>query len=223
MRFSHPMTVACAALSLVLPPLAATAKTAKHGKPAMAGKRAPGVYATLDTTAGKITARLYEKEAPKTVANFIGLASGTKAWTDPKTSKQIHRPLYNGTIFHRVIKGFMIQGGDPLGNGTGGPGYQFADEMPAGPQYDYTPGTLAMANSGSNTNGSQFFIMHGDFSGKTDPNKHLPKSYNIFGKVVDGMSVVDKIATAPLMSGDRSGSKPEKPVSIRKITITRVK
>jgi peptidyl-prolyl cis-trans isomerase A (cyclophilin A) len=186
-----------------------------HEALAAAVKRAPGVYATIDTTAGKITARLYEKEAPKTVANFVGLATGKKTWTDPHTGKKTNKPLYNGTIFHRVVKGFMIQGGDPLGNGTGGPGYQFADEMPAGPQYDYTPGTLAMANSGPNTNGSQFFIMHGNYAGK------LPKNYNIFGKVVEGMNVVDKIASAPTVPGGE-GSKPEKPVVIRKITVTRV-
>jgi peptidyl-prolyl cis-trans isomerase A (cyclophilin A) len=187
--------------------------------PAKAAKRAPGVYAVIDTTAGKITARLYEKEAPRTVANFIGLASGKKAWTDPRSGAKTNRPLYNGTIFHRVIKSFMIQGGDPLGNGTGGPGYQFADEMPEGPQFDYTPGTLAMANSGPNTNGSQFFIMHGDASGR------LPKNYNIFGKVVQGMEVVDKIASAPTQSGadPRERSTPVNPVKIRKITIQRVK
>ncbi len=206
------VAVSAAALSLaLLAPCGAA--------PAKAAKRAPGVYAIIDTTAGKITARLYEKEAPRTVANFIGLATGKKGWTDPKTGAKTNRPLYNGTIFHRVIKGFMIQGGDPLGNGTGGPGYQFADEMPKGPQYDYTPGTLAMANSGPNTNGSQFFIMHGDGSdGK------LQKNYNIFGKVVEGMQVVDKIASAPaMMAGDSVPSKPERPVSIRKITIQRVK
>src|SRR5207248_8249631 len=130
------------------------------------------------------------------LANFVGLATGKKNWTDPRTGKKTTRPLYNGTIFHRVIKGFMIQGGDPLGNGTGGPGYKFDDEMPAGPQFDYTPGTLAMANSGPNTNGSQFFIMHRDASGK------LPKNYNIFGKVVEGMDVVNKIATAPTTMGE---------------------
>jgi peptidyl-prolyl cis-trans isomerase A (cyclophilin A) len=187
--------------------------------PAQTGaKRAPGVYALLDTSAGPITVRLYEKEAPRTVANFIGLATGKKTWTDPRTGKKSNKPLYNGTLFHRVVKGFMIQGGDPLGTGTGGPGYEFADEMPRGAQFDYTPGTLAMANSGPNTNGSQFFIMHGDGSGG-----RLPKNYNIFGKVVDGMKVVDKIASAPTtMSPDGEPSKPVKPVVLRKVTITRV-
>jgi peptidyl-prolyl cis-trans isomerase A (cyclophilin A) len=211
------LSLRLAALSAVALSLALLAPCG--AAPAKAAKRPPGAYAIIDTTAGKITARLYEKEAPRTVANFIGLATGKKAWTDPKTGAKTNRPLYNGTIFHRVIKTFMIQGGDPLGNGTGGPGYQFADEMPEGPQFDYTPGTLAMANSGPNTNGSQFFIMHGDASGR------LPKAYNIFGKVVQGMDVVNKIASAPTQSGadPRERSTPVNPVKIRKITIQRVK
>jgi peptidyl-prolyl cis-trans isomerase A (cyclophilin A) len=216
MRFPFRLTAVCAVallMALIAPgSLTPTLAAAKAG-----AKRAPGLYATIDTTAGPITARLYEKEAPHTVANFVGLASGKKTWTDSRTGKKTNKPLYNGTIFHRVVKGFMIQGGDPLGNGTGGPGYTFADEMPAGAQYDYTPGTLAMANSGPNTNGSQFFIMHGNYAGR------LPKNYNIFGKVVDGMNVVDKIASAPVTTGNGGEpSKPEKPVVIRKITITRV-
>lgn len=212
MRFPLGLPALCA-VALSLAPWSPCSAAATRA----AGKGAPGVYATLDTSAGKIVMRLYEKEAPHTVANFVGLASGTKTWTDPRNGQKSHRPLYNGTIFHRVIKGFMIQGGDPLGNGTGGPGYTFADEMPSGPQFDYTPGTVAMANSGPNTNGCQFFIMHGNASGK------LPKNYNIFGKVVEGMDVVDKIASAPTAMGeDGAPSKPVKPVVIRKVTITRV-
>jgi len=210
-----------AAVIAVVAPLALLSPSDAASKPKPAKKLAPGLYATFDTTAGKMTARLYEKEAPRTVANFVGLATGKKTWTDPRTHQQSNKPLYNGTVFHRVVKGFMIQGGDPLGTGTGGPGYKFDDEMPAGPQFDYTPGTLAMANSGPNTNGSQFFIMHGDASGK------LPKNYNIFGKVVEGMDVVNKIATAPTTMGeggvDPTPSKPVKPVVIRKVTITHVK
>jgi peptidyl-prolyl cis-trans isomerase A (cyclophilin A) len=212
MHLSPRLVAACAVavlLALVLPGSTAIANAATP--------RSPGLYAIIDTSDGPIVARLYEKEAPHTVANFVGLATGKKIWTDPRTSQKTNKPLYNGTIFHRVIKGFMIQGGDPLGNGTGGPGYAFADEMPQGPQFDYTPGTLAMANSGPNTNGSQFFIMHGDYSGK------LPKNYNIFGKVVQGMDVVNKIASAPTTMGqDGAPSKPVHPVVIRKITITRV-
>jgi peptidyl-prolyl cis-trans isomerase A (cyclophilin A) len=215
MRFSPRLAAAFA----VILPLALVSPSGAAPKPA--AKHPPGVYATLDTSMGKITARLYEKEAPKTAANFIGLATGKKSWTDPRTGQKSNKPLYNGTVFHRVVKGFMIQGGDPLGTGTGGPGYKFEDEMPEGPQFDYTPGTLAMANSGPNTNGSQFFIMHGDARGK------LPKNYNIFGKVVEGMSVVNKIASAPVTmsegGADSTPSKPVKPVVIRKVTITRVK
>jgi peptidyl-prolyl cis-trans isomerase A (cyclophilin A) len=208
-----------AALGAAALPLLLLSPSGAAPRKAAAKKRSPGVYAVMDTTAGVITARLYEKEAPKTVANFIGLATGKKAWTDSRTSAKSNKPLYNGTVFHRVMKGFMIQGGDPLGNGTGGPGYQFADEMPEGPQFDYTPGTLAMANSGPNTNGSQFFIMHGDASGG-----RLPKNYNIFGKVVEGMSVVDEIASAPTSFGNGGEqSKPVKPVVLRKVTIQRVK
>jgi peptidyl-prolyl cis-trans isomerase A (cyclophilin A) len=212
MRFPPRLMAACVITLLValLSPCGATAAKS-------AAKRAPGLYATIDTSAGKIVARLYEKEAPHTVANFVGLATGKKTWTDPRTSKKSNKPLYNGTIFHRVIKGFMIQGGDPLGTGTGGPGYTFPDEMPQGPQFDYTAGTLAMANSGPNTNGSQFFIMDANASGQ------LPKNYNIFGKVVEGMDVVHKIAAAPVTVGaDRAPSKPVTPVVIRHITITRI-
>ncbi len=205
-----PVSAVLLLLAILAPCTAVRAKSA--------AKRAPGLYATIDTSAGKMVARLYQKEAPHTVANFVGLATGTKTWTDPRTGKKTNKPLYNGTIFHRVMKGFMIQGGDPLGNGTGGPGYNFADEMPEGPQFDYTPGTLAMANSGPNTNGSQFFVMDGDSSGG-----RLPKNYNIFGKVVDGMNVVHKIASAPVtMGANGEPSKPVHPVVIRKITIAHV-
>jgi peptidyl-prolyl cis-trans isomerase A (cyclophilin A) len=214
-------TAALCALVLSLEfqtPTGAAPKKAAGKASTKAVKRAPGVYATMDTSMGKIVARLYEKEAPRTVANFVGLATGKKTWTDPRTNKKSNKPLYDGTIFHRTIQGFMIQGGDPLGNGSGGPGFQFPDEMPEGPQFDYTPGTLAMANAGPNTNGSQFFIMHGDASGR------LPKNYNIFGKVVDGMAVVNKIATAPTTTSENGEpSKPVKPVVVRKVTITRVK
>ena len=119
-------------------------------------KKGP-LYATLKTSMGDIVVQLFEDKAPKTVANFVGLASGTKEWSDPKTGEKVKRPLYNGTIFHRVIPGFMIQGGDPLGNGTGGPGYRFEDEFH--PDLRHTKGgILSMANAGPNTNGSQFFI-----------------------------------------------------------------
>ncbi len=120
--------------------------------------RQPGVYATLDTTQGPIVVRLFEKEAPKTVNNFIELAEGTREWEHPRTREKSKTPLFNGTIFHRVIPDFMVQGGDPAGTGMGGPGYRFEDETKGSPHSFNAPGKLAMANSGPNTNGSQFFI-----------------------------------------------------------------
>src|SRR6267378_4159577 len=154
-------------------------------------------YATLVTSMGDIKVKLLDDTAPKTVENFVGLATGTKEWSTRFGEKK-NEPLYPGTVFHRVIPDFMIQGGDPLGNGTGGPGYKFNDEPFTG---EYTRGTLAMANSGPNTNGSQFFIMHADYP--------LPPSYVIFGKVTKGLDVVDKIATAPVtMSSSGENSKP---------------
>src|ERR1700747_2176087 len=119
--------------------------------------RAPGTYATFDTSQGTIVFRLLEKEAPQTVANFVGLAEGTKEFKDPRTGQKVKRPFYDGLTFHRVIPQFMVQGGDPLGTGMGGPGYQFADETSASTLV-HRPGTLAMANAGPGTNGSQFFI-----------------------------------------------------------------
>ncbi len=170
-----------------------------------------GTYAVLDTTEGQIACRLFDDKTPKTVANFVGLAEGKKEWTDPKTGKMVKRPFFDGLVFHRVIPGFMIQGGDPLGNGTGGPGYAFADEISKDLTFD-TPGKVAMANAGPNTNGSQFFITVG-------PATWLDGHYNLFGEVVAGQDVADKIARAPRVSEDR----PEKPVAIKKVTIRRVK
>src|SRR5436190_5013278 len=142
-------------------------------------------YARFDTTEGSFTVKFFDEEAPKTVANFVGLAEGTKEWTDPKTGGKKTAPFYDGVIFHRVIDGFMIQGGDPLGRGTGGPGYKFADEFH--PSLRHTrEGTLSMANSGPNTNGSQFFITLG-------PTPHLDNRHTVFGIVEEGMDVVRKI------------------------------
>lgn len=174
-------------------------------------KLPPGVYAVLETSQGNITLELFEKEAPKTVANFIGLAEGTKEWTDPKTRQKVKRPLYDGVIFHRVIPGFMIQGGDPLGNGTGGPGYQFEDEFSANLKFD-RPGRLAMANAGRNTNGSQFFITEG----ATD---WLNNRHTIFGQVIEGQEVVKKIVALPRDERDR----PKTEVVIKKVQIIRSK
>jgi peptidyl-prolyl cis-trans isomerase A (cyclophilin A) len=145
-------------------------------------------YATFQTSMGEIVVKLLPEKAPKTVENFVGLAEGTREWTDPRSGAKQKKPLYDGTIFHRVIPEFMIQGGDPLGTGTGGPGYKFGDEI--GPDNRFAkPGLLAMANSGPNTNGSQFFITE-------VPTPWLDKGHTIFGEVVKGQDLVVKIARA---------------------------
>jgi peptidyl-prolyl cis-trans isomerase A (cyclophilin A) len=170
----------------------------------------PGTYAVFYTSLGNFVCRLFPEDAPKTVANFVGLATGTKAWTDPKTHVLKHTPLYSGTEFHRVIPGFMIQGGDPTGTGMGSPGYQFADEF--GPKHEFgKPGVLAMANSGPNTNGSQFFVT-------VAPTTHLNGRHTIFGEVVSGQDVVDKISVAPRDSSD----KPTTPVKLIRVAIKKV-
>ncbi len=170
----------------------------------------PGVYAHFDTTEGSFTLRLFDKEAPQTVANFVGLAEGTKEWKDPATGAKKKSPFYDGIIFHRVIGGFMIQGGDPLGQGTGGPGYQFADEFHPNLRHDRA-GILSMANSGPNTNGSQFFITLG-------PTPHLDRRHSVFGTVVTGLEIVQRIGNVPTGRQDR----PVAPVVINKVTIERV-
>lgn len=174
-------------------------------------KLTKGMYAVIETSLGTITCRLFEKQSPKTVANFAGLAEGTKEWTDPKTGKKTKKKLYDGLIFHRVIPDFMIQGGDPLGNGTGGPGYQFEDEIVSSLVFD-KPGKLAMANSGPGTNGSQFFIT-------TVPTPWLNGHHTIFGEVVSGQNVAVKITAVKRDGNDM----PLTPVVIKKITIKRVK
>jgi len=166
-------------------------------------------YAILHTNAGDITIRLFPDHAPKTVRNFVELAQGKKEWTDPRTKQKSNEPLYDGTIFHRVIGGFMIQGGDPLGQGFGGPGYQFGDEFHPELRFD-KPYLLAMANSGPGTNGSQFFITVG-------PTPHLTNKHSIFGEVTDPASqqVVDAIAAT---ATDRS-DKPKQDVVINSVTV----
>ncbi len=153
--------------------------------------------ATLHTNHGDITINLFPDHAPKTVANFVGLASGTKEYADPKTGKKTTGKFYDGVVFHRVIDGFMIQGGDPLGTGTGGPGYTFADEFHPDLSFN-KPYLLAMANAGPGTNGSQFFITVG-------PTPHLNRKHTIFGEVADQASrdVVDEIAKVKVGRGDR--------------------
>ena len=165
--------------------------------------------ATLHTTLGDIVIELFPNHAPKTVENFVGLATGSKEWSDPRTGKKSNEKLYDGTIFHRVISGFMIQGGDPLGQGFGGPGYQFADEFHGELQFD-RPYILAMANSGPGTNGSQFFITVAATS-------WLNRKHTIFGEVKDAASqaVVDKIGATPTGAQD----KPLTPVVINSVTI----
>jgi peptidyl-prolyl cis-trans isomerase A (cyclophilin A) len=155
----------------------------------------PGVYAQFVTTEGTFTVRLYDAEVPKTVENFIGLAEGTTEWTDPRTSQKVRRPYYDGTIFHRVIDGFMIQGGDPLGQGIGGPGYTFADEFHPSLRHNKA-GILSMANRGPNTNGGQFFVTLG-------PTPHLDDRHSVFGEVVDGMDVVRRIGSTRTGERDR--------------------
>ena len=146
------------------------------------------LYATFKTSMGDIVVKLFPKDAPKTVENFVGLATGEKEWTDPRNNQVSRTPLYDGTLFHRVIPDFMIQGGDPLGKGTGGPGYQFEDEFKSGKTFN-KPGLLAMANAGPNTNGSQFFIT--EIATPWLNNKHT-----IFGEVIKGIELVPKITRA---------------------------
>jgi peptidyl-prolyl cis-trans isomerase A (cyclophilin A) len=164
-------------------------------------------YAVFETSKGDITCVLYPDKAPETVANFIGLATGTKEWLDPVTGEKTKRPLYDGTIFHRVIPNFMIQGGDPLGSGYGGPGYQFKDEFDKSLDFS-RPGMLAMANSGPDTNGSQFFIT-------TVPTTWLNNIHTIFGKVMIGQEVIDAIYLVDRDMND----KPIEPIVIKKIAI----
>ena len=167
--------------------------------------------ATLHTTAGDIVVLLFPDHAPVTVQNFVGLAEGSKEWRNPATGQKSNEPLYDGTVFHRVIEGFMIQGGDPLGSGRGGPGYQFKDEFHPELQFD-RPYLLAMANAGPGTNGSQFFITVG-------PTPHLNRKHSIFGEVADDASrkVVDAIGTTKTDRSDR----PAEDITITSITVER--
>ena len=167
--------------------------------------------ATLHTTAGDIVVTLFPDQAPVTVRNFMSLAEGSKEWRNPANGQMSNEPLYNGTVFHRVIEGFMIQGGDPLGSGRGGPGYQFKDEFHPDLRFD-RPYLLAMANAGPGTNGSQFFITVG-------PTPHLNRRHTIFGEVADADSraVVDQIAKTPTDGQDR----PRQDVTITSIDIER--
>lgn len=173
--------------------------------------RQAGTYAHINTSEGPVVCRLFEKDAPKTVTNFIELAEGKRDWTHPSSGKKSREKLYDGTIFHRVIPDFMIQGGDPMGNGMGGPGYKFEDETRGSSQRFDKPGKLAMANSGPNTNGSQFFIT-------VAPTEWLTGKHTIFGEVVEGYDVVEKISKVACGAQDR----PKKDVVVQSVTIERV-
>jgi len=166
------------------------------------------LLAHFTTSEGNFTARLFDAEAPNTVANFTGLADGSKEWTDPRSGRKVSQPYFNDTIFHRVIDGFMIQGGDPLGQGTGGPGFTFADEFHPGLRHTKA-GILSMANRGPNTNGGQFFIT-------LAATPWLDDKHSVFGEIVEGMDVVEKIGgTATSKPGDR----PVKPITVQSVTI----
>jgi len=172
---------------------------------------APGTYAVFNTTEGKITVRLYETDAPVTVKNFVELAEGGREWVHPNTRAKSNDKLYNGTVFHRVIPDFMIQGGDPNGTGMGGPGYRFEDETKGSPHKFDKPGKLAMANSGPNTNGCQIFIT-------VAPTPWLTGNHTIFGEVVEGQDIANKISKVPTAAQD----KPRTPVVLESLTIERV-
>jgi len=167
------------------------------------------LLAHFTTSEGNFTARLFDAEAPSTVANFTGLADGSKEWTDPRNGRKVSQPYFNGTLFHRVIDGFMIQGGDPLGQGIGGPGFKFADEFHPSLRH-HKPGILSMANAGPNSNGSQFFIT-------LAPTPHLDNRHSVFGEVTEGMEIVRRIGSTPTGRQDR----PVKDVVINAVTITR--
>ncbi|MBN1337481.1 MAG: peptidylprolyl isomerase [Deltaproteobacteria bacterium] len=165
--------------------------------------------ATFDTSNGRFVVELFADRAPRTVENFVGLVEGTKEWLDPRTRQKVRRPFYDGLVFHRVIEGFMIQGGCPLGTGMGGPGYRFADEFHPTLRHDQA-GILSMANAGPDTNGSQFFITVG-------PTPHLDRRHSVFGRVVEGLDVALAISRVPTDASDR----PRQPVVLQKVSIER--
>jgi peptidyl-prolyl cis-trans isomerase A (cyclophilin A) len=200
-------------------PPAATAKPtaeapADTGKTS-ASKYGPGIYAHFNTTKGNFIVKFFDKDAPKTVANFVGLAEGKKAWTDPRSGRQVRRPYYRNVLFHRVIPNFMIQGGDPEGTGAGGPGYTFEDEISPNHKHN-KPGIVSMANRGPDTNGGQFFIT-------VAPYPSLDGHYSIFGEVVEGLDNVVAISKVPT-TGPRGdpANRPRTDVVINNVRIERV-
>ena len=173
-------------------------------------KKGNEMFALFETNKGNFKVKLLNEKAPKTVENFVGLAEGTKEWTDPKTGSKVKKPFYDGLTFHRLIKDFMIQGGCPVGNGTGGPGYRFDDEFTPGQQKHDKPGILSMANAGPNTNGSQFFVT-------TVATPWLDGRHVVFGEVVEGMDVVHSIENSKTGPMDR----PVETVTIQHVKIVK--
>jgi len=211
MRIQHTLLLPVLAAAFAVAAYAQTSNDLPDAPAATAAAliRPNGPTVMIDTSMGRITCQFFQRQAPKTVANFIALAEGKIDWTDPATSKKQHnKPLYNGTIFHRVIPDFMIQGGDPAGTGMGDPGYRFEDEFDPNLNFD-VPGRLAMANSGPNTNGSQFFITE-------VPTQHLNQIHTIFGQCdATSLDVVKAIARVP----QDNQNKPLTPVVLNKVTI----
>lgn len=206
------MNVTRAAALAAVAAVAVPGLIAAEGEKEMSWKSEPGTYAVMETSEGTIVTELFPKAAPKTVENFVGLAEGTKEFTDPVARSKAKRPYYDGTICHRIIPGFMMQCGDPTGTGTGGPGYTIPDEYADQEMKFDGPGRLAMARTRApNSGGSQFFITH-------KPYPSLNNQYTIFGLVVQGQDVVDKICSE---IGTSSG-KPKKTVTMKKVTIERV-
>ena len=197
------------------PAAPAPAAPAPAATPAPTAKAfGPGTYALFTTTKGDFIVRLFEQDAPKTVANFVGLATGKTAWKDPRTKLMVHRPYYSNVLFHRVIPNFMIQGGDPTGTGMGGPGYEFADEI--SPKYHHDKaGIMSMANHGPNTNGSQFFIT-------VAPYPSLDGHYSIFGEVVEGLDNVTAISQVPRSMAGPDKDRPITPVVIKTVKIEKI-
>jgi peptidyl-prolyl cis-trans isomerase A (cyclophilin A) len=192
------------------PPAAAEKPTATEKPAVSAEKHGPGVYAHITTNHGAMIARLFDQDAPKTVENFVGLAEGKKQWRNPRTNTMVRRPYYNNLTFHRISPGFMIQGGDPEGTGTGGPGFEFADEF--NPKLRHSKaGILSMANRGPNTNGGQFFIT-------LVPTPHLNDRHSVFGELVEGTETLRAIGKVPT----KEGGMPLKPVVIKSVRIERV-
>jgi peptidyl-prolyl cis-trans isomerase A (cyclophilin A) len=205
-RKSVGITIVCGFSLLLM----GSAESAGLSEKALKEKGLTGTFAVFHTSMGDFVVRLFKDKVPMTVDNFIGLATGEKSWVDPKTGKRVSKPFYNGLIFHRIIKNFMIQGGCPLGNGRGNPGFKFKDEFHKELRHS-GPGILSMANSGPNTNGSQFFIT-------VVPTPHLDFKHSVFGKVVLNYELVDKISKTATARGDR----PVKDIVVQEIEILEV-